>query len=315
MTQVTEFPAMSLKALVTNLIDYAGIFPPAKLPLREAFPKYLEYRNGKYNWMLSRFIIPAALLPELGKLLDDIVIEDTEKIPLSIIVRGKEDDLKDDLDALTRFNSKYGGRFTADVFEIKLPDTDNVFSFMAAVNKSITGSLEYEARFFFEGGTSLKGIEAAAEALRKYNDEDGHTPAGFKLRTGGEVSSAYPSPETAARVLKACKDFKLPFKATAGLHHPYRHYNEGAKAHMHGFINLFGAAAMLDYHNIDEDKVLAMVNDENAGNFNFRDEELEWNGLTIPTGKITLARKEFCISYGSCSFYEPVEDLQRLNLL
>lgn len=314
MAQVTEFPATSLKALVTNLIDYAGIFPPAKLPLAEAFPKYLEYRKGKYSWMLSRFIIPAALLPELSKTLTNVTLEDVP-IHLSIIARGGESDLKDDVSSLTEFAKKNEGRFTADVFEIKLPDTDNIFDFMVSSCNRIKDTFKHEIKCFFETGTTLKSIEVTAEALRKYNDDESNNPAGLKLRTGGEQPETFPSPELTARFIKTCKDYKLFFKCTAGLHHPYRHYNEGVKAHMHGFINVFGAAAMLDYHNIDEDTVLAMINDENAVSFNFRDEELEWNGLTIPTGKITLARKEFCISYGSCSFYEPVEDLQKLNLL
>src|SRR5262245_43732505 len=49
----------SLRALLTGAIDYAGMFPPAKLPLEEAFRNYLQYRESPDAWMLGRFICPA----------------------------------------------------------------------------------------------------------------------------------------------------------------------------------------------------------------------------------------------------------------
>src|SRR5438034_7858967 len=55
----------SLRALLTGVIDYAGLFPPAGLPLEQAIRNYARYRQEPESWMLGRFVCPAARLAEL----------------------------------------------------------------------------------------------------------------------------------------------------------------------------------------------------------------------------------------------------------
>src|SRR5262245_52201803 len=55
----------SLRALLSGVIDYAGLFPPAKLPMTEAVANYLRYRESEEAWMLGRFVCPAARLKEI----------------------------------------------------------------------------------------------------------------------------------------------------------------------------------------------------------------------------------------------------------
>src|ERR1019366_6279129 len=56
--------AGSLRALVSNLIDYAGFYPPAALPLERVAEKYEAYRTSPERWMLNRVVLPAAKLAE-----------------------------------------------------------------------------------------------------------------------------------------------------------------------------------------------------------------------------------------------------------
>src|ERR1700675_2709132 len=63
--QVTE----SARALLTGLIDYAGLFPPAALSMEEAVDNYDKYLRGSYSWMLGRFIVPVYRLSEFEKAL------------------------------------------------------------------------------------------------------------------------------------------------------------------------------------------------------------------------------------------------------
>jgi hypothetical protein len=44
--------------LLTGLIDYAGLFPPAKLSLDQAIRNYAAYRQCPERWMLGKFVIP-----------------------------------------------------------------------------------------------------------------------------------------------------------------------------------------------------------------------------------------------------------------
>src|SRR5882762_2079011 len=55
----------ALRALLSGLIDYAGMFPPAKLSLEEAAKNFLQYMGGRHAWMLGKFVVPAAQLEEL----------------------------------------------------------------------------------------------------------------------------------------------------------------------------------------------------------------------------------------------------------
>ena len=55
----------SLRALLENLIDYAGLYPPAGLPLPEVLENYEAYLASPESWMLNRLVLPAARLPEV----------------------------------------------------------------------------------------------------------------------------------------------------------------------------------------------------------------------------------------------------------
>ena len=102
-----------------------------------------------------------------------------------------------------------------------------------------------------------------------------------KLRCG-----FVPSVEQVALVIACCREASVPFKATAGLHHAIRRGEE------HGFLNLLAAAtAPLD--RIEE--VLA-----------------EEDGSAL---ELEEASREVFVSFGSCSWREPVEGLQELGML
>jgi len=48
-----------------GLIDYAGLFPPARLTLDATLENFLSYRAGSFAWMLGRLILPAPRIDEL----------------------------------------------------------------------------------------------------------------------------------------------------------------------------------------------------------------------------------------------------------
>ena len=51
--------------LFGEIVDYAGLFPPAKLPLEEVVANYARYIESDEAWMLARLIVPAGRLSEL----------------------------------------------------------------------------------------------------------------------------------------------------------------------------------------------------------------------------------------------------------
>lgn len=135
-----------------------------------------------------------------------------------------------------------------------------------------------------------------------------------KIRTGGITADAFPAIDNVAGFLRACKAEGVAFKATAGLHHPLRcvkplTYEPNAPTGtMHGFLNVFLAAAMLDH----ADEILA---EGDARAFTFDDERATWRGHSVSTEALAAMRKDFAISFGSCSFEEPINDLRGLGWL
>lgn len=135
-----------------------------------------------------------------------------------------------------------------------------------------------------------------------------------KIRTGGVTVDAFPPIGDVAQFLRACKAAGVAFKATAGLHHPLRclkpltYASDAPTGTMHGFLNVFLAAALLDH----ADAILA---EEDASAFSFDDEGASWRGHRATTEALRMMRRDFATSFGSCSFEEPIADLRALHWL
>ncbi len=135
-----------------------------------------------------------------------------------------------------------------------------------------------------------------------------------KIRTGGITPDAFPAIGSIAEFLRACKAKGVAFKATAGLHHPLRclkplTYEPNAPSGtMHGFLNVFLAAAMVGH----ADEILA---ETDARAFTFADAGVSWREQEVSTEALATMRETFAISFGSCSFEEPIGDLRELGLI
>ena len=131
-----------------------------------------------------------------------------------------------------------------------------------------------------------------------------------KIRTGGVTADAFPPAEAIAKFIRDCRDHRVAFKATAGLHHPLRcvkplTYEANAPTGtMHGFMNVFIAAAIPDR----AEEVLM------NSDFRFEDDAVWWRDVRVSSEEIAEMRTR-AISFGSCSFEEPIADLKELGWL
>ncbi len=303
----------SLKIFLSKIIDYAGLYPPASLSLEEAFANFVLYQQANEAWMLSRFIIPAKRLEELPRFYGSL--------SFSILGRGGKDasefleNLKLDIEDIRAFREMHGVDAFADMFEVALPAPalkDNV-SAHDLVNSAADVLNRNGLVVFFEAPFG-EGWQAQAEkltrVLRKFKDRH----VGFKLRTGGVTADAFPSTAQVAWAIASAQDVGVPMKCTAGLHHPIRHYNEGVQTKMHGFLNVFGAGALAVTNNLSVEQIQDILEDEDPASFVFDDAGFAWRDLRVVTAKIVHARQQI-LSFGSCSFDEPREDLRNLGLM
>ena len=118
-----------------------------------------------------------------------------------------------------------------------------------------------------------------------------------------------------AHFIDGCRRYGVALKATAGLHHPLRHRDAGLQVDMHGFFNVFTAALLAHAGLARIDLLTEVLACEDPGAFRFDADGLRFAGHTIDNAAIIRGRQAFAVSYGSCSFDEPIEDLAALGLV
>ncbi|MAY73109.1 MAG: hypothetical protein CMJ31_00005, partial [Phycisphaerae bacterium] len=143
-----------------------------------------------------------------------------------------------------------------------------------------------------------------------------------KIRCGGVKPEMIPPAEQVAGFVAACATAAVPFKATAGLHHPIRgeypltYDKNPPKAVMHGFINLVVGAAMIRKRLIDQPTLVELLEETHPKAFELTtDDAIVWRGVKLDLVSLADARERFFIGYGSCSYAEPIDDLRGLGWL
>ena len=301
----TNAPGTAARAAFAALIDYAGLFPPAQLEPAQALLEYRSARAGAFAWMLGRFIVSASRLDEIRAL-------GADAIPLSIIVDAGTDS-RTWLSNVQRILANIAAA-EPEALEIALPplltgrETYDaaIGQFAAAVQQAGLGRVPAFVEFPQDERLE-KQLAGAMYALARHR-------LGAKIRCGGAVAQAVPSPGNVALFLTRAHEERVPFKATAGLHHPVRHFNGQSGFTMHGFLNVIAAAAFAQQDRPAE-QLASVLADEDATHFGIDSSGLRWIAESIPTAAIETMRRTAFISYGSCSFTEPIEDLRHLELL
>src|SRR5205823_2641505 len=78
---------------------------------------------------------------------------------------------------------------------------------------------------------------------------------------------------------------------------------------------LTGAGEPAAARGLDGGEVRDLIEDEDAGSFLFGDDGLRWHTHRASVTEIEFARRSAVVSFGSCSFDEPRDDLRELGLL
>lgn len=298
-------PSATLRALLAGAIDYAGLFPPARLSMRDAIQRYAAYVEGPDSWALGRFVVPVARLDELGAIRASMPAS-SASWRLSAILGS---DVAADGAAIRRFNEANVKLACVDAAEMKVAGAAS--SAREEIGAAIR-ALPCSARVFAEVplSTDLRSLVWAAGAAH----------ACAKVRTGGVTPGAFPSPNDLAAFLSICAEEAVPFKATAGLHHPWRGSYpltyDAAAPHgtMFGFLNVFVAAAAAR-SGVANEQIIAMLHSEQAAEFCFGEDEIVWRDVRVSRAQMLESRSSFALSFGSCSFEEPIQDLRALSLL
>jgi hypothetical protein len=308
----------ALNALLTGLVDFAGLFPPAGLDMPSAVRAYAGYRQGPHAHMLGSFVVPAGRLPEFETALMALGAEDPAGRAWAVSVLAG-DTVDTDIGRALRFmpSADRGPAVQVVSIEVKADTAFSVARAMALVPRAMTMAVEIPLSLRREDRRSvLRALKSAGRVA--------------KLRTGGVTPESIPSPEQVAEFIWDCARAPVPFKATAGLHHAVRaeqrltYAADSPRAVMHGFLNVF-LAAVVAWRAVRSGAapealtpppaVVGILEERDASSFTFDASAIRWRGEEFTAADIARARGVLARSFGSCSFVEPISELEALDWL
>ena len=279
----------ALRALLEGIVDYAGLFPPASLDVTTAVRNYQSYRVSDDRWMLGRFVVGIAKLPELRATIATVRGKD-EAWPLSVVApdaAAATSVLRGIDDANARIES----------VEVKATTPADVLLLSRAASKTREVYVEVPL-----DASTLAMLDALMDAKLR-----------AKIRTGGVTPDAFPPAEEVIAFIRACLERNLPFKATAGLHHPLRGsyrltYTGPLEGQMYGYLNVFLAAAFMKQGLPDREATELLVESDPAA-ITMEEQTIRWRDRAVDADALKALRARVATSFGSCSFREPVDEL------
>ena len=297
------------KILFSSIVDYAGLFPPAKLNLQQVMVNYNRYRLADQSWMLGNLVLPISRLQEFETLLPIFPseAEQTKFWPLSLIVNEPLESAIAKVQSLNKNN-----KIAIAALEFPLLSPREIERFLPL--------LPTEIETYFE-------IPCSGD-LKEYLSVLKETKTSAKVRTGGLKAEAFPTVEQLGQFIWDCAKTGISFKATAGLHHllpgqyPLTKNQGTSTAAMHGFMNVAVSAAFVYWQKLTFPELLTVLQESSLDNFQFNTQGIHWcdrplGRRALPERLLNLseleaARKHFFRSFGSCSFQEPVDELIEL---
>lgn len=288
-------PAAPIHALLAGGIDYAGLFPPAALSMDDAVARYAEYRASADRWALGRFVVPAARLEELVRAARPF-LQGGDPWPLAVTAAPPLGPALAAIEAA-------GVAGQVDTLEFRADTVALLAEAIPLVPPSV--------RAFAEPPLTADPAPFVAVLTG--------TPVSAKLRTGGVVPEAIPPVERVLGWLEALVAAGVPFKCTAGLHHPVRgnfpltYAADSPAAVMHGYLNVMLAAALLAAGGSRPEAGDLLLESDPAA-LAVEEEGVRWRHRFFTIQELERLRASGFVSFGSCSFREPLDEVTLLHV-
>lgn len=281
-----------------GIVDYAGLFPPASCSMDEAVANYAQYREGPERALLGRFVLAASRLMEFGESVagQGLMPDAGGAWPLSVVFGANH---PEELLRIDAFESAFGARgLVVEAVELRVAAAGEVAVVVERLAPHWERYLEVPHRQHY--GDLMGAIRDAG--------------VGAKIRTGGTTPESFPTAKQLTRFLMAVTRYGVPFKATAGLHHPWRGrypltYARDSDQHMmFGFLNVLFATAVLRAGGEGE-TAQAIIEETDPAAFERTADAITWRDERVTYEELAAARHNGFRGFGSCSFREPVDAL------
>ncbi len=291
-----------LRLLLASIVDYAGLFPPAGLDMAGAAAAFDGHRRGEHEWMLGSFVVPLGRVEELRTAVEALptVSDPGDGMwPVSVII----DSPARDAALLRDLRERSRDLLVVGSLEVRPLEAEMI----RQEHEELPGNVDVFYEVALDDGKDQRLDAIAAVA------------AHAKVRTGGVQQDMFPSPAALAGFVRACADREVPFKATAGLHHPLHgryaltYEPESEQGDMHGFLELALVAGLVRERGIDHRTATSLLTSGGRGP-ELESDAVSWCGYRISLDEVARFRQSFFRSFGSCSFDELIAELTEIGL-
>ncbi|WP_037310967.1 hypothetical protein [Saccharomonospora viridis] len=273
-------------AFAKGLCDDAAIFPPGLAPLAEAVPAHVRHVNSPYAELVGPLVVSAAALEELAGL---VPVDGGDRLDLTVTVPDGPSAVPDVLTTVAALPVELRA------LEVPVPAPLGAAELVEALEKA---DIDDAVEVFVEIPRDERRPEIiAALPGTRYK---------AKFRTGGVKAELYPDEAELAAAIKAVVDARVPYKATAGLHHAIRNTDPQTGFEQHGFLNLL-LATEAALNGAEEAELIRRLADRDGA-------AIAERVAALDPDQVTAVRAVFR-SFGTCSISDPLTELVELGLL
>jgi hypothetical protein len=295
----------SLDMLLGRVIDYAGLFPPAQLSMKDAVRELIEQMEKPSAFLLNGMVVPAHLAKDLEKEGEEQgLFDDGEALGVTLILQAKEgSSLTAEANALLEGwdPESWLEPSAIECFVGDSPKESDLRAFKAVGQK-------LDVPVFLEFGWTKNWKEAGEKAVTLWQG------FGYKARMGGPTKNDVPSVGQVADFLVEVAGMDVPFRLTAGLHHPLAHHDPIFGGWQHGFLNCLAAGLAVIAEDAPVKEAEKLLEMQSPGAFRFADNAFHAGDRKFGVEELELFA-DYCYGFGSCSISEPYDGLVRLGLI
>ncbi len=277
---------VSLPAFAKGLCDDAAIFPPGLAPLAEAVPAHVRHVNAPYAELVGPLVVSTAALEELAGL---VPVDGGDRLDLTVTVPDGPSAVPDVLATVAALPVELRA------LEVAVPTPTTATALVEALDAA---GIDDAVEVFVEVPRDERRPEIIAVLPS--------TRYKAKFRTGGIKAELYPDEAELAAAVKAVVDARVPYKATAGLHHAIRNTDPNTGFEQHGFLNLL-LATDAALRGAEEAELIRLLADRDGAAVAERIAALD-------ADRVAAARAAFR-SFGTCSINDPLTEMVELGLL
>ena len=274
-----------IPSVVAGLCDDAAVFPPGLAPLPDTVRIYRDRQSSWYAALVGPLVVAAAALPRLSPLLAAA----DRPLPLSVTLPDGPAGLPQALAHAAALPIELRS------VEVAVPEGVAPGEFADRLAAALESARDLEV--YVEVPRDDRRLALIEVIEGRYR---------AKLRTGGIRADLYPGEAELAGALAALVAARVPFKATAGLHHASRNTDPATGFEQHGFLNLLLATDAVERGGSECDARALLA--ERDG------QTLAGLVRELDEARVRRMRSAFT-SFGTCSITDPLTELIGLGVL